>query len=537
MMSSRAKLILLTLFSITRFALAGGEALVNYPQNGHKTFPLAEGDLVPQIEMILNALASEGYPLAAIDSVRLGGDGSSEVKVFVSCGLPLLIKDSDRETGNLRGAVRAELISKVEAILDSLNDAGYPFASVTVKPNDISLSPQQITASIGFTTIPGPFCRIGEVAFCNTANQTVTTTLDGSTTKLLTLTAGIRPGSPFSKNAIEQGSRRLEQSNRVLTTGEPFVAPSSTGWVSVTYPVEPRPSLQFEGALTASSGDTHPRGDLQLQINGFAGASREVKFTWFGINPDITETDIRYTEGWIAGQPIDVGLHLTQVAAMGGYSSTEYGLSASWRPYSWLLKVGGAYQHQASPSSSTRWIEGEVARTQLDDDWNPTYGYSWKFRESYGLRKAATHASRQINRHFASAETALPLGRWLTGLLMIAQESIDGSIANEERVQVGGSRLRGYRAGEVVGKGVAAGTLELRHSFGRKIGFGGVFVDGAYIFNKAGTIRGAPTRFASFGVFTSYAATAGSRVMIDLGFVPGRSFREGRLNVKYTGWM
>jgi len=486
------------------------------------------------VRKVLAGLAAEGYPLAELKADET--DSAKDLSLVVSAGPALTAsKDADARFGSGK-RLSPQLFAQVaEAILDSLTEAGFPFAKVEFNPSQLNVGEKEITVTPAIQIKLGVFERWGEARFPGSPQG------DWSQ---LRLRSRIRRGEPFKKSALDKAIARLEREESIAEIGEPRLLPGSSGVLDLELPVETRSATKISGIMAVSQGSSKPAGDVRIEVGRLFKLGRSFSFAWKGLNPKRRGVEASFREGWIAGLPVSASAELKGESEDRIGSMSLYRLKGEFEPLAGVtLGLGAASQRTTAsdssrPSSRTSWIETGVTLDYLDDDWNPSNGYRFAVQDRIGNRNIdSVTGSREVHQNGARVEGAHPIrGKWVAfGRVELLQST--GALESEDLARVGGSAsLRGYIEEEFLARGAMWGAIELRWRPDRKSGYLGLFVDGADLYRLEPTRPVNKRVFWSAGV-TSAVETAAGRLGLDLGFVPGESFDQGRVHFRLTGWL
>ncbi|MCF7809969.1 BamA/TamA family outer membrane protein [bacterium] len=499
-------------------------------------------ELVSALNRLYKSLAKQGYPLARLDSVKYDND---VLDIFLSSGKVVKVSDSeingvnrDDIDGFSEGITLSEkaILTEVEKVLEPLNDNGYPFALVTLKPNNISENDDHISAKIDLNIEDGGFTRLRGIEFPG-ARLTKP--------RFLGLESGLRRGDVFSHIRLQRAIDRLNRLTFVESAGDPVFEPAGSGLINVHIPVKERRVNSASGLLSAARGQKDPSGELKIKFGNILGTGRRLQLEWSNLDPARRGILISYREPWILGHPWHGTLGLEQWSEDTLGTATRYKFGLEWEPADRLMLSGSTTLEtisagdttQTDASSDAVWLEGGVGFNRLDYDWNPSSGYSFQIFTATAVRNYDNSSkSDDLKRQRLFQTGVAGITDHFIVFQYVSMDDIAGSgVIREDLVRVGGSgTVRGYGENVIRARGAVCGNLELRWR-PDKSSWLGAFSDFGYIYREDSRIAARLRYPYSFGI-TSGMTTKVGRLGLDIALAKGEPIQNARLHVRLEGW-
>jgi outer membrane protein insertion porin family len=512
---------------------------------------MAEGEdfdrdrLSAAADSLLALYAGAGRPLAVVravwDSTAAGIGISVEIdegpdvrvsRIDLDAGERPVPAEFVRDAGLRPGTVLtpSAVAGAVDAVLSGYADSGAPFAEVSL-PGSVELSADGGLAAV-IDIREGPGTWFGEVVV---AGNTVTRD------HVIARETGIERGAPYSESRLADVRPKLERLAFLRSVDEPVVAVDpSTGEATVGVAVEEGTSNRISGVLGlagGSGGSDELTGVVDIELGNIAGTGRSASAAWQQIREGQTEISFSYTEPWLLGAPVDVGVAGSQSVRDTLYTTTEGDLLVTARVgdrtrVTW--SVGGErYVPGAATESTTT-----SARTALAAEYdgtdaprNPTSG----LRLGGGIEYAAKEA-RDTGREERSGTLTTEAWAFLrvAGRQVVAlRASFAGLSSTEDEVPfhellpLGGARsLRGYREEQFRGTTVALASVEYRFLMGRR-SRAIAFVDVGH-WRREGPNRASDTNLG-YGIGLRGDTRLGT-ISIDYGLGEGDDLLDGKLH-------
>ncbi|MFH1690430.1 MAG: BamA/TamA family outer membrane protein [Candidatus Eisenbacteria bacterium] len=454
---------------------------------------LAEGSVFDRetvedgADSLLRLYADLGRPFARVSAswdstvagveVSISIDEGPDVRLgaleFQSMGGPvpdgLLQRLELRPGGHL---TRGSLAGDTDALLRGYADEGRPFAEI-VLPRSVELSDDgRLSGRIEVRE--GPETWFGDVVV---AGNNITRE------HVVVREAGIERGETFSETRLAGVRPRLERLIFLDAVEEPVVAVDpSNGEATVGIVVTEGTSNRISGVLGFAGGPgaaDELTGVIDIELGNIAGTGRSASAAWKRIRENQTEISFSYTEPWLLGAPVDVGVAGSQSVRDTFYTTTEGDLLVTARVggrvrLTWSVGaeryVPGAATESTTTSARTAFA---VAYDGTDAPWNPTSGTRLGAGIEYAAKEGADSGrDERSGTVTAQAEGFLRVrGRQVVALLarVAALVSTEEEVPYHELLVLGGARsLRGYREEQFRGTRVALGSVEYRLLLGRR---------------------------------------------------------------------
>lgn len=487
---------------------------------------------------IVNRLVRNGFPLASIDSLKFGRDFDEEFAIlYIDAGRELIGTSGAGESAR----ISADYLEQTAAsILDSLTDAGFPFASVTFHPHQPLATDEDLHLTLVTETDPGKFYRIGRIGFPGGEKSDV---------EYLRLESRLMIGDSFNRTKLESSILQLENLPSVSRVEQPVLRELSQGILDIDTPVTTTSSTRFSGIAAVSPGENKPTGQFSLEFGNLFRGGRSASFSWMGLDPEREGIRGSYREGWIGGLPLAVFGELESWRNTNSHSRTIWRLGTEWEPYSDVsLGLTGASERVValvdefeSINSTTTWLKATVALSRLDSEWNPSSGYQFEIENNEGQRRF-TNGSPMSRLHstatrFSAARQLPKTARWI-GFLRVENRTASGKgLLADEFPRFGGrTSVRGYREESRVGRNILFGALEIRFRPNRYAGFVGLTGDWGWIAHVHERLTNGERFIASVGLTSSFPTNIGT-ISLDLALPTGESFDHARLHLSVNGWL
>ncbi|MCK4510329.1 BamA/TamA family outer membrane protein, partial [bacterium] len=344
---------------------------------------------------------------------------------------------------------RRSLLGDIDALLTGYADDGKPFAEV-VLPSTVWLTDDggltgRVEVREGITT------WFGDV---------VVTGNNATRKHVIAREAGLERGSPFSRSRLAGVRPRLEKLAFLDAVEEPVVAVDPTsGETTVGIAVTEGAANRFLFAVGLSGGaDAFDdiTGIVDIGLGNIAGTGRSASASWERIRENQTEISFSYTEPWLLGAPVDVGVAGSQSVRDTFYTTTEADLLFTARlgdrtRLTW--SVGGErYVPGTAPGSTSTSVKTAFAAAYdgTDAPWNPTGGTRVVASIEYADKEIVDSGKDESSGTFAAEVEGFFRVRGSQVLALRAR--VEALVSTEEEVPyhellvLGGARsLRGYR--------------------------------------------------------------------------------------------
>ena len=280
-------------------------------------------------------------------------------------------------------------------------------------------------------------------------------------------------------------------------------------------------------------------GLVDIELRNIAGTGRSASAAWERIRESQTEISFSYTEPWLLGAPVDVGVAGSQSVRDTFYTTTEGDLLVTARVgarvrLTWSVGaeryVPGSADESTTTSARTAFAAGYDG---TDAPWNPTSGTRLGASVEYAAKKGADSGrGERSGTATASVEGFLRVrGRQVVALLarVEALASTEDEVPYHELLTLGGARsLRGYREEQFRGTRVALGSVEYRFLLGRR-SRAIAFVDAGYWYRDGSNV--ASDTHLGYGIGLRGDTRLGT-ISIDYGLGEGDDLLDGKLHVR-----
>jgi outer membrane protein insertion porin family len=508
--------------------------------------PFDPTGLPARVDSLLALLADLGRPLAAADVAwSEEGDGGVRLRVLLDEGTPARldslvlegVSSADAAAAAADGGLRRgslvtgdAVVRGASALLDMYGASGRPLASV--RPAGAAFRRGGLALTL--LVEEGPLFRFGDPVV---SGNTVTKT------RVVTRAAGIVPGAIYDATEVDRVRARLERLGIFGRVDDPIVAyDSKAGLAVVGVEVEEAAASRITGILgydaSGPGADGRLTGFVDVALGNIAGTGRAAAAAWERVGAGSTRTSFSYTEPWLLGAPVDVGVAGAQVVRDTVYTTTEGDLLVTARMgerTSVTWSVGG--ERYAPGATSERATSS--TRTSLGADFdatdapaNPTRGVHLAGTVEYAAKEEKDGGRRERSGTVTLlGEAFLPVRlRQVVALAgrLAAISSTEEDVPFHEELVLGGARsLRGYREEQFRGTRTALGTVEYRFLLTRR-SRALAFVDAGYYY------RGG-SNYAK-GVKLGYgiglrAETRLGIIALDYGLGEGDGLLDGKLHV------
>jgi outer membrane protein assembly factor BamA len=500
-------------------------------------------ELGPILSRLYRSLARQGYPQTRLDSVRY--NNNDILDIYLSSGKVVKVTasevngvnrdDIDGFTDNTTLSEKT-ILSEIETVLDRLNDNGYPFARISLKPGDIEENDDYVQVQLDLNIDDGGFTRLRGIEFPG-AKLTKK--------RFLRLESGLGQGDVFSYIRLQRAIDRLNRLSFIQSADEPVFEPAGSGLINVYIPVEERRVNTISGVISAARGQKDPSGELKIKFGNILGTGRKLQLEWLNLDPTRRGIIISYREPWILGHPWHGTLGLEQWSEDTLGTATRYKFGLEWEPADRLILSGSLTQEtissgdtvQSEASSEALWLEGGVGLNRLDYDWNPSSGYSFQIFTATAVRNYPdSDKSDDLKRQRLFQTGVTSITDHFIVFQYVSMDDIAGSgVIREDLVRIGGTgTVRGYGENVIRARGAVCGNLELRWR-PDKSSWLGVFNDFGYVYREDSSIAARLRYPYSFGI-TSGMITKAGRLGLDIALAKGEPIQNARLHVRLEGW-
>jgi len=412
------------------------------------------------------------------------------------------------------------LFGLAERLLSTAEDNGYPFAKVYL--DSILIVNSKISAQL--VVDRGPLILFDTLVIAGDARIS---------SSYLTQYLGIKPGSPYSEQAIRDIRQKISVLAFLELVGDPRVYFSKRG-AKLVLPLRNSGGSRFDFLIGVLPGNESNGG--KLLINGRAdlallnpfSSGKEIYFLWQNPRVLSPQIDLRFEGPYLFSMPVGVDYRFHLMKYDTSYLLLEHIAGISWfyeggnylkfilqRQSSSLITVDEAYlrQSQKLPDILDYVVLGsglEWSARHLDQLYNPRKGYEARINMTGGRKRVQANPNivalddslldfhkqyenlsggNGIVRTELDLSRFFPLGRQGTFLARMRSGILLGkNILQNELYLLGGARqLRGFDEQSLQASKYGMLTFEYRYLFGR-YAYLGSFLDMAYIRDESGAV-------------------------------------------------
>lgn len=472
--------------------------------------------LPARLRALEDSLVVADYLFAHVDSVALDTlrRGRVNLSVYVNLGSLARVGRVQWQQDSLfvspkvaravrihRGAVFrwAALRSDIAAILDDLNNHGWPFARVTI----LDIVPQVRDVpevDVILRIQKGPQAKVSFLRFVG--NKL-------TKSQVLQRETRLRLGKPYSELNAWRARRYLQRLPFLSSAEMPEIVFDEAGRTGLAFTVVEAPSTYIDvvaGYLPGQSeGQTGTlTGLVDVNLLNLFGTGRRALIHWDRPGRTVQTIRLEYEEPWVARMPLALAAGFKQRIEDTLYVERELGLRATatlteavevWGRARFQEVITDSVSRATLGFSATRTHGLEVGFQWDTRDWplNPRSGAMFSTFAGIGWRRASADASlggesrHRQNLAGLDAEAALEIfPRWVIDIAFHGKmlQSDEPEILLPDLFRLGGARsLRGYREEQFLGSRIGWVNLELRYWLGPGSRFFG-FVDGGAFFRE-----------------------------------------------------
>ena len=493
-------------------------------------------DLSTTLFNLLEALSEQGYPLAQIDSIV---HTSNSVDIFLTegpeaKGVQQFTDPRFKPNPELEQKINQEAILRnVNSTLTTLTNAGYPFASVVIFPEEIQKLGDSLFMNIRYSVNEGQYARINKLSFPGQLFPN---------SNLLNLESRIQRGGAFSAEELDRGLQRLKRLDNILSLGEVSLRSSSPGIVDIIIPVEERSINRFSGIATINPDDGTPYGEANISFGNIFGTGRKLEFSWSGLQKGQQGIHAKYREPWLFSYPLHIDIGMNRKTEDSLETFTSYQLGINWEP-DMHLTIGGNLEQetivlrrageQNDEQIKTTWMGASLTVNYLDHDWNPTKGFRLESTTSAGFRNPGGDSSSEtVHREDFNLRFALPVKSSFVAYFKGETKHITANNPNStEMIRIGGiNSVRGYSEERYRALRVSWMNTEFRWRQ-NVTSYYGVFADFGFIHQSSTRYLVQDKYFSSVGISSEFISRAG-HIGFALGLGAGNPIQQSRLHFR-----
>ncbi|HEY6951959.1 MAG TPA: POTRA domain-containing protein [Bacteroidota bacterium] len=524
--------------------------------------PFSAERLNTDLDRLIAKFRNEGYLFGRVDSVSTQTlAGKTNLIVYVDEGKQALIDtivfegDSALTDGVLRPSlmfkegspfVQSEIEAGAGAILRKYEEAGFPFAAVSVSDVELHSNAGKELARFVYKITEGRHVSLKELR------------VEGNTTtraSVVTREARLRVDDVYSDELSSKIRRRLErlQLFSSVTAPEFFLNEKGEGALLVKV-TEGNPN-RFDGIVgyvpSPKQGESgYVTGLVDLQFRNLFGTGRRFSARWNRETQSTQEIALEYYEPWIASYPLNGDIGFVQRIQDSTYVRRTFTLAVDLSLND-QLSVGGVFSRtNVIPSESFgRSILAESQETSAgvsvkydtrSDPVTPISGLFYSSEYDIGSKSASSISSSPSSRN-STQRILMELAYYVetfTGQVAAAdlhiQDYRSGFIELGDLFRLGGANsLRGYREGQFLGSRLVWTNVEYRFMVSRRSFLFG-FTDAAYIVTPGqplAGLRGSELTKAGYGVGIRLDTSLGL-IGVSIGFGEGDTFSTAKLHLR-----
>ena len=460
---------------------------------------------------ILERYQQLGFYSARIDSITIDNvidDSGNTIEAWVNEGVPAVV-DSIVFRSMLffsvyevlpsfetqpQSALTDKILEKdINSLITLYSENGFPFASVTVA--GISSRRYPDSEKDGLTVIldvvEGPRVTIDRVEI---AGNSLTRP------EVILRESRITIGDLYRLSEMKTVRQRLLRLGYFSAVDEPEIIMTEKGG-GVRLRVTETTMNTFDGVIgylppSQGEGSGTFTGLVNVLLKNMFGTGRRLGARWQHESTSTQELQVQYSEPWIAGFPLNLGLGFFQRQQDTTYVQRMYDIRTEVTAFDNLTLSALLSFDEVIPSAtltgsfipgSTSTSAGlEIRYDMRDDPVAPTQGYLYRSdvrvgRKTVTLPASGTEDRTTVQRYTLDLEWYLStFSRQVIATSIHARELRSGTIDEPDMFRFGGARtLRGYRENQFLGSRIVWGSLEYRLSVGRR-SFAYIFTDLGY---------------------------------------------------------
>jgi outer membrane protein assembly factor BamA len=483
----------------------------------------------PSVETIVDGIVVR----LSVDEGKIVSVGDVSIADTLPIQTQLLAPVIRTQTGD--PLIPSRLAGDAEAVLDFLEQRGYPFAEVIP---EVSVMPDESVVDVSWSIDAGPRVLIDGIRFSGNRS---------TRGDILLRETGLSVGDVFDQRQLDDATHALRQLPWLVNVWDPVVEKDArSGRYVVHFAVEEARSTIIEGGLglvPALDGAYDWVGRLHFASDNLAGSGRHAHFLWD--RPDVMSSDLQvgYGEPWLLGFPLSGNIQVS-FEQRPGYVDTGLGFGLTYRPVPGSevgVEVGTSSVRPdsvggTSIAKQSVWSVGTIGRLDYRDNKQfPTRGWSTSVSATWDrVSEVNQGIERSRVRYLTKSEAYRPTGkRTVIGIRLHAEGLLQSDRPSADAlVRVGGSRtIRGYREEHFLADHAAWLNLALLQDLGRRAR--------AYVFGDGGMIRtatdsGGWVNAIGYGVGLQTQTRTGM-MTVEYGLSKADSPGQGKIHVRLLG--
>jgi outer membrane protein insertion porin family len=516
---------------------------------------------------LLQALQSEGYLFARVDSVAVSDDGDEKIislTWYIHEGKPFYLGNITIEADSLAPFdIENRMESKtgdiywedqIESDLLYINRFcavyGFPFANIEIRKSNIRQSDSYYEIDLNLKVTEGQRIYINNIILQgNTITQE----------KVVLRELDISVGDVYNQDLIDIIPEKLNRLGYFKNVKPPRLITLDSTHTALLIEIDEGNTTTFDGVLgyvppdkDITTQEGYFTGSIQLSLRNLFGTGRKFEVDWRKPDRFSDEFRVYYEEPWVLNYPVNIGIGLERIVRDTTYIDRLYYLNSKLRiTGSW----GGTFrliQKSSIPDSTASRdlrltnntvLSGELGIEYDSRDYprNPREGVFYFTSFSYGLKEITgpTYLIEQDSLVKKEELQKIQLGLsyylnlWKNQVfaVKIFAGTINGS---EDQLQLtdhfwfGGARtLRGYRENQFHGTTILWANLEYRFLIGRDSRIF-IFNDWGF-YNYDDSLGKQQDILPGYGLGIRFNTPLGI-MGIDFGFGRGDSFSKGKIH-------
>ncbi|MGD9488474.1 MAG: outer membrane protein assembly factor [Calditrichaceae bacterium] len=364
-------------------------------------------------------------------------------------------------------------------------------------------------------------------------------------------------GDVYSDRRIKQIPEKLTRLSFFKNVKKPAIIMNGEKDIDLVIEVEEGNATYFDGVVgyipgdnTVANPDGYFTGLVDLNFKNLFGTGRQFDIHWKKADQYSEEFSLAYTEPWILGYPLDLGLGLDRVVRDSTYVEWNYSLNARLKIFDNLSLVSLLEQKTVTPDSAAsrdlRLAKNSVLNMEIGVEYdtrdyqiNPRSGIFYNSSYSYGVKNNLGPDYLLDEDNISKSEELQTIKlkfEWFYNFYknQVFSVSMNANQIKGDRLQLsdyfwfGGARsLRGYRENQFRGDIIAWSNIEYRFILNRNSRIF-LFSDWGY-YQYTENDRVVDDTLPGYGLGIRMDTPMGI-LGVDFGLGRGDSFSEGKIH-------
>jgi outer membrane protein assembly factor BamA len=434
------------------------------------------------------------------------------------------------------------LESDVAAVLGRYEKLGYPMTGVVADSFEVIGGPVVDSLTLTLVVDEGPRVAINEVRVQGNSE---------TSTNVIVRESRVRMGEYYDPDHMQTVRQRLLRLNIFSSVSEPELYLHGTT-AGILIRVQEGRTNTFDGIAGYMPGtgtsDGYFTGLVSVSMRNLFGTARKLQFRWEKEDRHSQDLLLGYSEPWLLGMPVNIGLDFQQRRQDTSYVRQGGNLRIEWMFSEELTAgvIGSAASVFPSadtaaarvPRSSTTSAGVDVVYDSRDDLFSPTGGARYRADYHYGRKSVragslSSGLSGSIQRITLDLDSYLKVFERQIVALGMHGRQVQGAIVDEsEFYRFGGTNtLRGYRENQFAGTKVGWINAEYRLLLARR-SFVYAFTDVGYYSRPGsdllGTVAGEAFLYG-YGFGLRFESPLGN-LGVSFALGKGDSFAQGKVH-------